>query len=633
MKKILSFSAIFFIAFSVFGQNFPEAFSYQAVIRKTDGSIIADKNVGVQISITAKSINDTLFYTENHFVKTNKFGLVDLEIGRGTVVKGIFANIDWSGNKHFIRVSFSENGALPFTFVGASELLSVPFANYAKRSGDALKEGNGIKIANGVVSNTGDLNNTNEIQSLSLTGNTLSISSGNTVILPQSQVGPQGAKGDTGSTGAAGAKGDTGDKGAKGDIGLTGANGAQGIQGTKGDKGDTGASGTNGAQGTQGIPGAKGDIGLTGQTGAQGAQGSQGVQGPAGTSGSGSYNAGTGISISGNTITNTGDDDNSTSNEIQTLSLVGNNLTISSGNTVALPSSGGSTYSAGTGLALSGTTFNNTGDLSSTNEIQTLSLTGNTLSITNGNSVGLPIATPYTAGTGIGVNSNVITNTGDLSSTNEIQALSISGSTLSLSNGGGSVTLPSGGGSNIWQQVGTAAYYNSGFVGIGTSSPSNFLNIQSNQPNFSNPLRDFLVLNNTATGSGTIVNMVLQTGSGGKTFLSHQDSGYGIAGYEDSGQLMTTGTSLILRNFSSNGIIKFETGLNGGASLTRMLINSSGNIGIGTTAPNAKLQVSDGDVYIDNATKGVIMKSPNGSCFRMTVSNTGTPVFTAITCP
>ena len=340
MKKILSFSAIFFIASSVFGQNFPEAFSYQAIIRKSDGSIIADKNVGIQLSITAKSINDTIIYTENHFVKTNKFGLIEVEVGRGSVVKGIFTNVDWSSNRHFVRISFSENGALPFTFVGASELLSVPFANYAKHSGDALKEGNGIKINNGIVSNTGDLSNTNEIQSLNLTGNTLSISNGNAVILPQSQVGPQGAKGDkgdTGLTGTKGDKGDIGDKGAKGDIGLIGATGVQGTPGLKGDKGDTGA---NGAQGIPGLKGDKGDVG---------AQGIQGVQGPAGN-GSSLYNAGTGINISGNTISNTGDNDNSTSNEIQTLSVSGNNLTISSGNTVTLPSGGGgSTYSAGTG--------------------------------------------------------------------------------------------------------------------------------------------------------------------------------------------------------------------------------------------------------------------------------------------
>lgn len=48
----------------------------------------------------------------------------------------------------------------------------------------------------------------------------------------------------------------------------------------------------------------------------------------------------------------------------------------------------------------------------------------------------------YSAGAGIGISvGNQISNTGDLSNTNEIQALSFSDPTLSLSNGGGSVNL------------------------------------------------------------------------------------------------------------------------------------------------------------------------------------------------
>ena len=51
----------------------------------------------------------------------------------------------------------------------------------------------------------------------------------------------------------------------------------------------------------------------------------------------------------------------------------------------------------------------------------------------------------YTAGTGIAISGgNVISNTGDLSATNELQTLSISGQDLTLSNGGGTVTIPGG---------------------------------------------------------------------------------------------------------------------------------------------------------------------------------------------
>jgi hypothetical protein len=163
------------------------------------------------------------------------------------------------------------------------------------------------------------------------------------------------------------------------------------------------------------------------------------------------YTAGTGISISGsNIISNTGDGDNSATNEIQTLTLSGNNLSLTNGGgVVTLPT--GTTYMAGTGISISGSNvISNTGDgdNSATNEIQTLSLSGNNLSLTNGGGVvTLPTGTTYTAGTGISISgSNVISNTGDgdNSATNEIQTLSLSGNNLTLTNGGGVVTLPTG---------------------------------------------------------------------------------------------------------------------------------------------------------------------------------------------
>ncbi len=57
------------------------------------------------------------------------------------------------------------------------------------------------------------------------------------------------------------------------------------------------------------------------------------------------------------------------------------------------------------------------------------------------------VSTTYTAGAGIGIAGNSISAL-DASPTNELQTISISGTVLSLSNGGGSVNLPSGPGSS-----------------------------------------------------------------------------------------------------------------------------------------------------------------------------------------
>ena len=54
-----------------------------------------------------------------------------------------------------------------------------------------------------------------------------------------------------------------------------------------------------------------------------------------------------------------------------------------------------------------------------------------------------------------------------------------------------------------------------------------------------------------------------------------------------------------------------------------LFLKDNGNIGIGTGEPLAKLQVADGDIFIQDINKGIIMKSPDGSCWRGTMNNNG----------
>lgn len=48
-----------------------------------------------------------------------------------------------------------------------------------------------------------------------------------------------------------------------------------------------------------------------------------------------------------------------------------------------------------------------------------------------------------------------------------------------------------------------------------------------------------------------------------------------------------------------------------------------GNVGIGTTNPIARLQIAEGDIFIQDINKGIIMKSPDGNCWRGTLNNSG----------
>lgn len=59
----------------------------------------------------------------------------------------------------------------------------------------------------------------------------------------------------------------------------------------------------------------------------------------------------------------------------------------------------------------------------------------------------------------------------------------------------------------------------------------------------------------------------------------------------------------------------------------------SKNVGIGTKEPTTKLEIAKGDVYISDISRGIIMKSPDGQCWRGTLNNKGKLSFNKIECP
>ena len=56
----------------------------------------------------------------------------------------------------------------------------------------------------------------------------------------------------------------------------------------------------------------------------------------------------------------------------------------------------------------------------------------------------------------------------------------------------------------------------------------------------------------------------------------------------------------------------------------KVVIKKDGSVGIGSTVPTSKLDVVGGDIRVGvNTSHGVILTSPNGTKFRLFVSNTG----------
>lgn len=125
----------------------PEKMSYQAVIRGANNALVTNQQVGMQISILQGS---TAVYEETQTPTSNTNGLVSVEIGTGTVISGSFTAIDWSAGTYFIKTETDPTGGTNYTITGTSQLLSVPFALYAKTSSDGIT----TEQANEIIANT-----------------------------------------------------------------------------------------------------------------------------------------------------------------------------------------------------------------------------------------------------------------------------------------------------------------------------------------------------------------------------------------------------------------------------------------------------------------------------------------------
>jgi hypothetical protein len=131
MKKLfIHIVALVYIS-GVFAQS-PEKMSYQAVVRNNSNQLETNKAIGMQISILHGTVNGTAVYVETQTSTTNANGLVTVEIGEGIVISGSFTTIDWANGPYFIKTETDPNGGTNYTITGTSQLLSVPYALYAK---------------------------------------------------------------------------------------------------------------------------------------------------------------------------------------------------------------------------------------------------------------------------------------------------------------------------------------------------------------------------------------------------------------------------------------------------------------------------------------------------------------------
>ena len=192
----------------------------------------------------------------------------------------------------------------------------------------------------------------------------------------------------------------------------------------------------------------------------------------------------------------------------------------------------------------------------------------------------------------------------------------------------------------FWQSKDNNLYYNLGNIGIGTDLPINALTIEGEESAW--PGRIFLSVKNKSTGSHSLAYISAKAGtSNNHTIFGHISDTYTAndspEDIQDYGIISSNGNGMIIGAIKNNlkpGVIKFVSGQSPGTTFNeRMRIDSTGMVGIGTKSPSSKLQVADGDIYISDIEKGIIMKSPDGNCWKGVLDNSGQLIFTNIDCP
>ncbi len=218
MKRILTI--LFVIVITATYAQSPQGINYQSIIRNSAGTVLPSTAVLIEFKLY-NSLSGPLVYLENHNITTNSIGMANVIIGQGTPITGTFNTINWANGIAY-EVYINSN------LVGTKQLfMSVPYALFSPlqplnlsgnilssgstsnsvtlTSGTTYTNGAGISILSGsIITNTapnqtviltpGNSNITiggaypsysvSSTSTLSLAGTSLSISNGNTVILP-----------------------------------------------------------------------------------------------------------------------------------------------------------------------------------------------------------------------------------------------------------------------------------------------------------------------------------------------------------------------------------------------------------------------------------------------------------------
>ena len=159
-RTLLTLLSILFCAIT-FAQSVPQGINYQAVARDASGAVLMNQTLTIQFSVISDIATSDVSWQETHSVSTNDYGLFTAIIGQGTATtvgsSATFDVVDWGSTTHFLKVEMDG------VDMGTTQLMSAPYSLHTKTADN--------------------IDPTDEFQILSISGDTLSISNGNYIII------------------------------------------------------------------------------------------------------------------------------------------------------------------------------------------------------------------------------------------------------------------------------------------------------------------------------------------------------------------------------------------------------------------------------------------------------------------
>ena len=156
MKRFILFTFSLLLTFTVAIAQ--DGINYQGAATDANGDELTNQNISIRASVLSGSASGNLEWEETHSATTDQFGLFNVVIGQGTnTTNGATANfddMDWGSGNHFLKIEMDATGGTNYAMIGTTQMMSVPYALYAKSAGiDSAMLANMIGSSGGGVSN------------------------------------------------------------------------------------------------------------------------------------------------------------------------------------------------------------------------------------------------------------------------------------------------------------------------------------------------------------------------------------------------------------------------------------------------------------------------------------------------